>query len=272
MVPASAVARGHGCLNIVVASYNIHRCIGTDGRYDALRVVEVLREIGPDIVALQEVENRGDHSHESLQLEFLAQSLRCQPIPGLRLVRHWTEYGNALLTRFPILDVQRHNISVTLREPRGALDVTLDIEGQPLRVLATHLGLGRIERRFQTMQLAKLIDDGDPALPCLVLGDMNEWFPGSRHLAWLHKRLGKTTLAPSFPSRWPLLTLDRLWLRPANALVSLGIHRSARARVASDHLPLCGRIDSNALRIASAGSGSVDSRPLPAGDAGPAGG
>lgn len=259
-------------MSIVVASYNIHRCIGTDGRYDAVRVVEVLREIGPDIVALQEVENRGDESHASLQLEFLATSLGQQAVPGLRLVRHWTEYGNALITRFPILDVHRHNISVTWREPRGALDVTLDVEGQPLRVLATHLGLGRIERRFQTMQLAKLIDEGDTALPCLVLGDMNEWFPGSRHLAWLHQRLGKTTLAPSFPSRWPFLTLDRLWLRPSKALVGLGIHRSERARVASDHLPLCARIDADALRIASTGSRSVELRALPAGVAGPAGG
>lgn len=259
-------------MKIVVASYNIHRCIGTDRRYDAVRVAAVLREMGPDILALQEVENRGDETHDSLQLEFLAQSLGQQPIPGLRLVRHWAEYGNALITRFPILDIQRHNISVTWREPRGALDVTLDVDGQPVRVLATHLGLGRIERRHQSMQMARLIDEGDPALPCLVLGDMNEWYPGSRHLAWLHTRLGKTTHAPSFPSRWPFLTLDRLWLRPAKALLKVGIHRSELARRASDHLPLIAEIDSDALRIASAGAGSVELRALSAGDAGPAGG
>ncbi len=157
-------------------------------RRAARRAPQQTREIGADIVALQEVENRGDASHESLQLDYLATELGMTSVPGLRIVRHWKEYGNALLTRFPVLDVHRHNLSVTWREPRGAIDATLDVgNGTSIRVLATHLGLGRIERRFQTMQLAKLIDAGDPQLPCLVLGDMNEWYARSRHLRWLDR-------------------------------------------------------------------------------------
>jgi endonuclease/exonuclease/phosphatase family metal-dependent hydrolase len=187
-------------------------------------------------------------------------------------VRRWGEYGNALLTRLPILDVQRHNISVTWREPRGALDVTLEAGGGPLRVLATHLGLGRYERRLQTLQLARLVDAGDPAVPCLVLGDLNEWLPASRHLAWLHRRLGHTSPPPSFPSRWPFLRLDRLWLRPAAALDALQVHASPLARVASDHLPVRARFDTARLRIASGGHGPLESRALRAGVPGTAGG
>lgn len=248
---------------LTAASYNIHRCIGTDRRYDAARVAHVLREVDADIIALQEVENRGDDSHDSLQLDFLAGQLGMRAIPGLRIVRHWAEYGNAVLTRLPVLDVHRHNISVTWREPRGALDVTLDVVGQPLRVLATHLGLGRIERRFQTMQLARLVDDGDPAVPCLLTGDMNEWLPWSRHVAWLDRRLGRNRPPPTFPSRCPLLTLDRLWLRPSVALAGLSVHRSPLARVASDHLPLCARIDTDLLgTVASCADTPLESRAL----------
>jgi endonuclease/exonuclease/phosphatase family metal-dependent hydrolase len=228
--------------DVTVATYNIHRCIGTDGRYDAGRVASVLGEIGADILALQEVENRGDDSHPSLQLDYLSARLGLASVPGLRLIRRWKEYGNALLTRFPVLDVQRHNLSVSWREPRGAIDVTLDVRGQPLRVLATHLGLGRIERRFQTMQLAKLIDAGDPTLPCLVLGDMNEWIPWSRHLKWLDRRLGPHIPVATFPSRRPFLKLDRIWSRPHSALMEVAAHDTPLARLASDHLPLRGRL------------------------------
>jgi len=255
-------------VHITVATYNIHRCIGTDRRYDAARVAAVLREIGADILALQEVENRGDESHASLQLDYLAGELGLTAVPGLSIVRHWKEYGNALLTRFPVLDVHRHNLSVTWREPRGAIDVTLDV-GEALRVIATHLGLGRIERRFQTMQLAKLIDAGDPAVPCLVLGDMNEWFARSRHLAWLDRRLGASGNAATFPSRWPFLKLDRIWLRPRDALSDVSVHDTATSRNASDHLPLRAGLNTARLGVCARRGGPLESRPLSA-DTGPA--
>ena len=154
------------------------------------------------------------------------------------------------LTRFPVLDVHRHNLSVTWREPRGAIDVTLDVGGQPLRVFATHLGLGRIERRFQTMQLATLIDALDPRQPCLVLGDMNEWYVRSRHLRWLDRRLGASGHAATFPSRWPFLRLDRLWLRPREALHDVTAHDTPLARLASDHLPLRAGVEVGRLGFA----------------------
>jgi endonuclease/exonuclease/phosphatase family metal-dependent hydrolase len=229
-------------MQLRVATYNIHRCVGGDSRYDAERVIAVLRELDCDVVALQEVENRADARHVSLQLDHLADSLGMQAIPGMRLIKRWGEYGNALLTRLPVSRVEHHNLSVTLREPRGAIDADLDIGGRKLRVLATHLGLGRIERHFQTMQLVKLLAERPDSEPCLVLGDMNEWLPWSRQLRWLHRKLGATPALASFPARLPFLKLDRIWLRPQAALQSVHAHRSLIARQASDHLPVTAQI------------------------------
>lgn len=225
-----------------VATYNIHRCVGGDSRYDVERVITVLREMDCDVVALQEVENRSDTLHVSLQLDHIADSLRMRAVPGLRLIKRWGEYGNALLTRFPVRSVGRHNLSVTLREPRGALDVDLDVGGHRLRVIATHLGLGRIERHFQTMQLVKLLGVRPGDEPCLVLGDMNEWLPWSRQLRWLHRTLGESPGLASFPARLPFLKLDRIWMRPRAALSGIQAHRSETARSASDHLPVRAQI------------------------------
>ena len=127
----------------------------------------------------------------------------------------------------------------------------LDVgEGGPLRVFATHLGLGRIERRFQTMQLAKLIDAMDPKQPCLILGDMNEWFGSSRHLRWLDRRLGPSGRACTFPSRYPLFKLDRVWIRPREALLDVTAHDTPLARRASDHLPLRASLETTRLGFA----------------------
>lgn len=221
-----------------IATYNIHRCVGTDRRYDPARVIRVLEQMDCGIVALQEVENRADAMHESLQLDHLATALKMQAVPGLRIIRRWGEYGNALLTRYPVRSVSRHSLSISWFEPRGLLEVEVDVHGQPLRIFATHLGLGRIERRYQTMQLVKAVEAVPADMPCLVLGDMNEWFSWSRHLTWLHDRLGQTLTPATFPSAWPFLRLDRIWLRPRSSLRSLQAWRTAESRVASDHLPL----------------------------------
>ena len=225
-------------MTLTVASYNIHRCIGTDGRYDPNRVIAVLKEIDADVVALQEVENRSGEGHALLQLDHLADALGMRSIPDTRLVKRWGDYGNALLTRLPIVEIQRHNLSFNWCEPRGALDVTLEAGDSPLRIVATHLGLGRFERRYQSMRLVKLLEAGVPGIPCLVLGDMNEWLPWSRHLRWLDRILGARDGPATFPSRFPVLRLDRLWLRPGAALQDLRVHGGQLARVASDHLPL----------------------------------
>jgi endonuclease/exonuclease/phosphatase family metal-dependent hydrolase len=238
---------GADCVRL--ASYNLHGCVGTDGREDAERIARVILELGCDTVGLQEVNTREpceeDGScepgrvHHSQQLDYLAERCGMQAVPGLTILRHDGHYGNALLTRRPIRAVRRHAFgSHRWLEPRNALDVELDVAGAPLRIIVTHLGLLPVERRAQVRQLAQLINESPFEERVIVLGDINEWLPMSRPLRWLHALLGHSPAERSFPSRWPLLALDRVWVRPRNALLALGAHRSPLAAAASDHLPV----------------------------------
>ena len=219
---------------IVVATYNVHRCTGGDGTFDPERTLAVLRELDADVVALQELQWRpGDAIH---LLEEFAQSLGYTALAGPTLLRADGHYGNAVLTRLPVRDSVRIDLSVPGREPRGALNALLETPTGPLRLIATHLGLRPYERRMQMRRL--LILDRGQASATVLLGDLNEWFLWGRPLRWLRARFGRTPSPPSFPARWPLLALDRIWVEPRLSLRQLGAHASPLARTASDHLPL----------------------------------
>jgi endonuclease/exonuclease/phosphatase family metal-dependent hydrolase len=221
----------------------LHSCVGLDGRRSPARIADALRELDCDVYALQEVDNQpGDHE-ESMQLEYLARALNMTAVPGLRIVRHTGEYGNAVLTRLPIKDIRRHDLSYSWCEPRGAIDIELDLYGQPLRVIATHLGLRRSERRFQWRRLMVAIAEGSMDMPTIVLGDMNEWYRGARTLREAHDAFGEPPAPAAFPSFAPMLALSRMWVRPRAALESLVVHRTDLTRKASDHLPLKATLD-----------------------------
>lgn len=241
---AAETSPAPGVRRIAIGSYNIHSCIGLDRRRSPRRIAGVLEELDCDIYALQEVDNEPGEDDDSQQLEYLSEAMDMAAIPGLRIVRHSGEYGNALLTRFPVLSVHRHDLSYgKWLEPRGALDVELDVDGRALRVIATHLGLSRSERRFQWRQLLGAIAASPPDHPTVVLGDMNEWFPHAGTLRDAHKILGQALAPAEFPSFWPFLALTRIWVQPAQAIVSVKVHRTPLARWASDHLPLRAEID-----------------------------
>lgn len=217
-----------------IATYNIHRAIGSDGVADTERVGAVIEEVGADVVALQEVET--GRSGRAL-LHELRDRLGTEAVSGVTLLRKDTEYGNALLSRYPVRSIERHDLSVRRHEPRGALDVLLDAGTFELRVLATHLGLWPYERRRQVRRLLAAVRAG-PEVPTVLLGDINEWFLWGRPLRWLHKQFRETPAPATFPAYWPVFALDRLWVRPRAALKRLAVHASPLARVASDHLPL----------------------------------
>jgi endonuclease/exonuclease/phosphatase family metal-dependent hydrolase len=221
-----------------IASYNIHRCVGSDGRRDVKRVAEVIRELGCDTIGLQEVDSRpGPHS-ESQQLEYLANATGMQSVAGATIIRHDRDYGNALLTSRKILDVRRHDLSFKRFEPRGALEVDLEVAGELMRVFVMHLGLLPAERRFQMRIVLKLLREMPMDQPVVVLGDINEWLPISRPLRWLHGLLGTPPRQRSFPVWAPMFALDRVWVRPRGSLLDFSVHRSALSRKASDHFPV----------------------------------
>lgn len=229
-------------MRCTAASYNIHRCIGLDGRHDPERVARVIDELDTDFIGLQEVESRFGGAPDIHQLNFLAEETGFTAVAGSTILRADSHYGNALLTRHTVREVRSVDVSVPGREPRGILDVDLDIHGQRVRVLVTHLGLGSRERRRQTRLLLETVAaHGDE--PVIVLSDFNEWFRWRKPLRWMHRRLGHPPAPRTFPAVWPVMSLDRIWVAPRRNLVEVRVHNSPLARRASDHLPLTAVMD-----------------------------
>jgi len=218
-----------------VATYNIHRCVGRDGKKDPTRIAAVLREIGADIIALQEVSSVPGHTTDVLAL--FAKATNSEAIQGFTLQDRHSHYGNALLTRQTVTRIKRFNISVPGREPRGVIDVVLVLEGRTVQLLATHLGLLPSERRFQIERIMPLLEAATADVS-ILLGDFNEWFLWGQPLRRLQKWFTTGPAPATFPARWPLLSLDRIWVHPSNSLASLWVHRTVLSRIASDHLPL----------------------------------
>ncbi len=218
-----------------IATWNIHRCIGTDGVLSPERCSAVLGEIDADIVALQEVDFDPDDPGYSLAA--LSREHHYVGIPGVTMLRKDTHYGNAIMTRVSPDAIRRHDLSVAGREPRGAIDIDLTHNGHRIRFVATHLGLRPAERRAQVLQLLGLMRDEGHDL-VIVAGDFNEWFLWGRLLRLLHRKFPRTPHLRTWPSRLPVFALDRIWSHPGVALRALQTYRSEATRVASDHLPL----------------------------------
>lgn len=216
----------------------MHSGVGRDGRRDPERLAAVISELDADVVALQEVES---HHGDLRVLELLAEHTGMRALAGPTMLRPVGTFGNALLTRAPVLDLHRLDLSVPGREPRGALDALLETPGGPFRVLATHLGLRPAERRQQIQALLSALDPGLPG-PTALLGDLNEWFMWGRPLRRLHAHFGPTPAPRTFPAHRPLFALDRVWVEPLACLRDIAAHRSPLAREASDHLPVVAQL------------------------------
>ncbi len=226
-------------MTLRIATYNIHRCVGMDGIEAPERIAAVLRDIDAEVTVLQEVAFDADGPNNILA--DLARSVDAQAIAGPTLLEQKGHYGNAVLSRVSPDSVDRLDISVTGREPRGAIAIKLRLNGSTVRVVTTHLGLRPGERRHQMRRLLPLLDDPEAAVT-ILLGDFNEWFLWGRPLRWVNRRFGSMPAPATFPSRRPLLALDRIWVEPADRLISLQHHRHAAAAVASDHLPLVAQV------------------------------
>ena len=217
-----------------LTSWNIHMAVGMDGQRDLARTAAVINEISPDIIGLQDVDN---HVYdEGDDLRALQQMTGLEVIAGPTMQKATGDYGNAILTNLPIKKIERHEISVFGREPRGILIVGLDWQGEPLHIANTHLGLMPAERRKQVRRLIEALANYTP--PLILMGDFNEWLFWGRPLRWLHKHFGASQTPATFPSRMPLLKLDHILCEPRDRLEKLTVYNSPLAKRASDHLPL----------------------------------
>lgn len=220
-----------------VATYNIHRSVGTDGIKDPGRIATVLRDMSCDIVGLQEVESHGPRGGDAHQLDFLAREAGYHAVAGPTMEQPGGHYGNALLTRARIVAVSRHTFAASRWEPRGAVEARLEIHGRPLRAIVTHLGLRSAERR---RQIAGILDiaRADESTPTVLLGDFNEWLPWARARRRLRGYFGRFPTPATFPSNRPLFALDHVCVRAEEASLDVAPIRTPLSRVASDHLPL----------------------------------
>ncbi len=225
-----------------IATYNIHGALGRDGKHDLGRVIDVINALDARIIALQEVDSRCGPYTQSRQMEILSKRTGLRAIPGPTIINAAYAYGNVLLTDLPVRALRQIDLSYRRREPRGAMDVWLDTPNGPLRVLNTHLGLQWRERRQQIRRLMQEIQRD--ALPLAMMGDFNEWVPFLGAIRPLRRDLNPPHRSlRTFPSCCPLLPLDRIWIRPAQILTELRLVNTRVAKIASDHLPLLGRLD-----------------------------
>lgn len=234
---------------LTLASYNIRSGTGTDGRFDLERTAAVIAELDADVVALQEVGDFRGRTPRDDHPEYLAQLLGMEMAFGPNVIRGGHRYGNAVLSRLPILRSRNYDLSVPRREPRGALRCDLDLGGwRKLHVFCVHLGLSPLERRVQEQRLlaGDLLRETVRADPVVVCGDFN--YLGNRPLPSMVRQAlqdvaGLLGVHPrTYHARWPFIRLDRVYVDLEVQPLSLLAHRSATSRVASDHLPLVMRM------------------------------
>jgi endonuclease/exonuclease/phosphatase family metal-dependent hydrolase len=225
-----------------VASYNIHKCKGTDGRVRPARIVDVLGEIGAQVVALQEVDHRfgqriGLLDPDALQRETGLHLLAQSDAPD---GHGW--HGNALLVAGAPKFYRRVRLRLPGIEPRGAVIAELDLGDGRFRVIAAHFGLLRRSRMSQADALLAAFTGLAP-MPTVLLGDLNEWRQRRRSaLSVFEPLFGEAHPLPSFPSRRPMFPLDRILGWPRGLIEDLAVHDTPLARSASDHLPLTAQV------------------------------
>ena len=229
---------------LVVVSYNIHRGLGLDRRRDLDRIAAVIAETEPDVVGLQEViREDGDLVPAADQAVYLARKLGMEVVMGETRPHGSGTYGNAVLTRLPIVGSVRCDLSRGTREPRGSLRVDVAVDGSVLHVFNCHFGLAFRERREQLELLASFIRAGSCEGPRVVMGDFNEWHRGpvtkglKLEFSSPMRRMRRT-----HPAMFPIFRLDRIYWDVELQGEAFHVHRSRLARVASDHLPVVARL------------------------------
>ncbi|WP_200834902.1 endonuclease/exonuclease/phosphatase family protein [Phyllobacterium salinisoli] len=230
--------------DIVIASYNVHKCVGVDKQFDPERTARVITEIDADVIAIQEADKRFGRRSGLLDLDWLERTSGLVPVPinAMSPTGHgW--HGNLILSRKgTVRNVSQLKLPGV--EPRGALVVDIDFAVGQLRIIAAHFGLLRRSREQQAEAIMAAFE-AEEMLPTLLIGDLNEWRVGKRSsLASLLPIFDPSSGAvPSFPSRFPVLALDRVLGHPHDLVTAVEVHDTPLARVASDHLPIKAHID-----------------------------
>lgn len=227
---------------IRIVTYNIHKCRGLDGRTRPERIAAVLASIDADIVALQEVVGASPLKPGQAQEIGAALGMGWVMAPTRELRRH--QFGNVVLSRFPIKDHAQLDLSWKTCEARNGQRVSIEIGSAGLlHVYNVHLGTALLERRYQAPRLAAWVHDRRVSGPKIVLGDFNEWGRGLV-ADILAERLQTVDLfrflkrRRTYPGFFPVLHLDHIYYEGDIEVRHVQLPRTRPALVASDHLPL----------------------------------
>ena len=225
-----------GARRLRIVTWNVHGCVGRDGRYDPDRVARHIEALRPDIAALQEVDSRRRREPGEDPFDLLASRVGDHGRHAPVITTERGRYGQLLASRWPLTDSTIHDVSVGGREPRRIIEAHVEPGGVPIRILATHLGLKHRERRIQLSRLRDIVLGGDRRLATVIMGDFNDW----RRRGPVHRSLSDIVHGGSghatFPSVLPLLPLDRILWHPAPIMIRSWI--VGEGRHASDHLAL----------------------------------
>jgi endonuclease/exonuclease/phosphatase family metal-dependent hydrolase len=230
-----------GSHRLRVVTYNIHRSIGMDRRRRPERVAAVLRAIDADVIALQEVIGSGPRGGS--QIEDIGAALGMGWVMASARHLRGHQFGNAVLSRFPIVHHAEHDLSWKTCEQRCLQRADIDVNGHTLHVYNVHLGTAILERRHQAERVATIVSDRHIGGPKLVLGDFNEWMRGLT-TKLLSSRMKSVDLGSymttrrTYPGLFPLLHLDHIYYAGRLDIVGIELPRTRLSLVASDHLPL----------------------------------
>ena len=228
---------------IKVASYNIHKGVGLDRRRDPNRILEVLREIDADIVALQEADRRFGARTGVIPLHALEEHSPWKAVPLGARASSMGWHGNVLLIRKESVVMDCEPIHLPALEPRGAVMADVRADGIPIRVVGMHLDLSGLWRRRQAHAILAHVDSSTTRRPTVLMGDLNEWSAHAGCLRDFGRDYSFASTGPSFHVRRPVARLDRIMVSADLRVADCGVHHSATARKASDHLPIWAMVE-----------------------------
>jgi len=224
-----------------VVSYNVHRCRGLDGRVKPARIADVLSDLEPDIVALQEVVGAGNTGEGHAVT--IAATLGMHWVMAPTRTHRGHLFGNVVMSRLPITGHERRDLTYPHCAPRCCQRAVIEIGLTTLNVYNVHLGTALLERRYQAPRLAEFVSDSRVTGPRIVLGDFNEWVRGLTSRT-LEREFRSIDLRPylrrrrTYPGILPIFHLDHLYYDGPLKITGIFFPRTPRTLVASDHLPL----------------------------------
>ena len=227
---------------ILVASYNMHKAIGTDRRRRPERTLEVLNEIGADVIALQEADRRFGSRASAIPVRMIEEHSDYKPVPFDARQASIGWHGNALLVKKHVEILDKELVHLPSLEPRGAVLADLRIGDADIRVVGMHLDLSGLWRRRQAHAILSHLERRHGSPPTVMMGDLNEWSATRGCLRDFGHRHRFAACGKSFHSRRPIAELDRIMVSENLEIVESGAHQSATARRASDHLPIWAKL------------------------------